>query len=301
MAAKARTQRKLLIFTLFLLFSQAFCQLLAADEASRKPSPFDKCLSKAREILVAGEQSLSGAEAERIGLVVTVIDGVLAKAIVPPPDARGAPSDKLTTKDLERIIQGRFIAKGEQNDEVTIVYDWQTNDLADWVTSGPDPVLGSKSVSIDPGGSLTHKVRFTKKVMVEGQIALKNKRGEHLSSTGGMQITVDNYNAWFVNFLWDKARITSSKYDKDYVETDGSRDFIPFVIGLDKGVATLTWKKEKMGGARSNSFGGLILGGGTGGNILKTLTMTGTLDHEWVKQALLQADVEAATGKQGKK
>lgn len=287
------------LITYPIMLALGLAQITGAETVSDL-SAADRCLTDARDVLAAGQKSLPGPERERITRMIAVIDAALSKGST-RQESDTASAEKLDPKDLKRIIHGRHTIKGDKNDEITIVYTWKPDDLADWIVSGPTPEFSRGSIIIPPGGSLTHKARFATKVGMQGDIALKNKNGEHIGSTSGLQITVTNYNAWSVNLSRNKSPIGSAMYDKDYTITDASKEFIPFLLSLDKGVVSLSWKNHNLGGSYAGDFGSPIISGGTGGNIFKTLTMTGVVDRDWVKQALQQADIDAVTATGGRK
>lgn len=270
-------------FFLLLLSVMSFCS------AEDPPQSADAILAEAKAVLMAGQKGLVDAEAERVARAIAAIDALLAAQ--QPQPAGG----KLDPKDLKRIIKAKFTAKGERGDEVTMVYStWSANELADWTVTGPDPVVSKNGLMIPPGSTLTHKVRFGTAMKVSGDVALANKLGTHLASTGGLELSVHSYNAWIVGAKWSGKDIGQATYDGRYTITDGSGDWIPFTVALQKGVFSMNWKDQRLGAANSNPFGFLVLHGGTGGNTFRNITVTGTLEPEWVQQALEQAAVDAA-------
>jgi hypothetical protein len=269
-----------------------------AEDAAPTPAPADAAayIAQAKALLGKAKVTLPGAESEKLDRAMEALDLFLAKKPVKDDTA----PEKLDPKQVKDIIGAKFTLKGAANDEITISYtQWGSPELSDYsATASPAIIKGS--LAIEPGATMTNLIKF-KDASIQGEVACGNKEGDHFGTTGGFSALSDNYNSWFIHMMVSGNKAGSAVYDHDYTETAGKGVWIPFSFKQSKGAATLTWKGQKLAAQVNGDVGSFTLSGGRGGNQFRGITISGTLDHEWVATAVQQKAIDNLAAKKPKK
>ncbi len=217
-----------------------------------------------------------------LAVVLVHLGLFLAGCALGAEETKTAP-EPLTIKMLKPLIAAPFQVKGET---VTIAYAFQSpKELADWTSAGGDVKLNGTGVSLESAASLTHKVKFHE-VEMHGDIAMGNRAGKHLGLTSGLTIECTSYNAWFVKLMSGSTKLAEDIFDKDYASPAQPNQYLSFNLSLSKGSARLTWDKVKLGKAVAGEAESVVLLGGDGGNKIRNVTISGTIDRAWLKDAL---------------
>ncbi len=170
--------------------------------------------------------------------------------------------------------------------EVSVGYDFSdAATIQDWAVGKSKPEYKKGALAISPLDSLTHKAQWFGKVTIVGKVQLGNRAGIHLSTTTGWQVDGHSYNAWLIGFLLNSQRKAEQTFSDQYTESADTQ-FTPFTWELSNRTS-LSYGKATIAVPLDQPFAGSFsLCGGQGGNLFKEVIVTGTLDTNWVKQAL---------------
>jgi len=172
--------------------------------------------------------------------------------------------------------------------QVTLIYDFVSSPtiVQDFTVGAATPSIAKGGILIPVAQSISHKATFIGNVSISGKVNTLNREGLHLSTSTGLRLFGSNYNAWFINLEGSGYTKTQSQFSKAYTETtDGN--FIPFSLEISEKSLAAHWGEGTTGGTNPSAFlGSLVLNGGTGGDIYKDISITGTLDQNWIKQTL---------------
>lgn len=170
--------------------------------------------------------------------------------------------------------------------EVSLAYVMDSAALIqDFTLNTTKPEFKKGALLVSPADKLTHKAQWLGKVTVSGKVMLGNRSGIHMTTSTGWQVDGHSYNAWLIGFLHQGNRKAEQTFSDAYTES-ADTSFTAFTWELSDRTM-LTYGKATIAVPFDQPFmGQFSLCGGQGGNLYKEILITGTLDPNWIKQAL---------------
>ncbi|TWU45392.1 hypothetical protein Q31b_05640 [Novipirellula aureliae] len=203
----------------------------------------------------------------------------------PTPSSQTLPSDtartieSLRTSDFRERLRGK-LAFNEKSSELTMIYDFSDPEqLDDFFVDGVTIDAGGY-LSIEPGGTLMHKVAF-ERVAVAGVVSLGHLDGILLQSSGGFQLVTADRDGPFLQLRWEEVLAEGS------LDAVGKATQTPlsFALQIEDAAIRATINEQKFSELHvaRGPVGTVQLGPRQGVLAVKSLTIVGQIDRDWVQ------------------
>lgn len=242
---------------------------LAAEPAAPDPVQEAIALLESRKVRAA-----SAADQARLAEAVAALRKFL-------PDAGLAPAE--VSADLVRRKFAGRASFAPKAGELTIAYDFgDKGQLKDFEFGKVKPAIEHNLLKVEGGVSVRHVVPF-RSVKVAGTVAIGNLRGGHLRTTQGFGFACDGSHATYAKLqLLDGGKPVT---DQRIAPKEYQGKFLPFEFTVGDGRVGLKFGSVALGKATTTKDAGQVeFLGGEGLNAFGKLTLSGTVDPEWLRK-----------------
>ena len=192
----------------------------------------------------------------------------------------------VTRQILARLFQGR--ASINRNGQLMLVYDFRSPTQArDFSFRNQDARMAGGTLTLGAMEELRHNARWTGPISIRTEVAYGAWAGPYLT-LGGASLRGSSYNHWYIHL--NEAKVG---FDNNYRRTGDINAFRPLTLTLDERRSMLTYGLGSDGQPAAIAIGALNLRsmqltipGGSGGASLRGLSITGTLDQDWLREQL---------------
>jgi hypothetical protein len=242
---------------------------LAAEPATPDPVQEAIALLESRKA-----QARSAADQARLAEAVVALRRFL-------PDAGPAPVE-VSADLVRRKFAGKASFSPKVN-ELTIVYDFgDKGQLKDFEVGKVKPSVENNLLKVEGGAGVRHAVPF-RSVKVSGTVAISNLRGGHLRTTQGFGFACDGSHATYAKLqLLDAGKPVT---DQRVTPKEYQGKFTPFEFTAGDGRVGLKFGAAALGKTTTVKDAGQVeFLGGEGLNAFGKLTLSGTVDPEWLRK-----------------
>jgi hypothetical protein len=220
---------------------------------------------------IFGKTAVGDSTFNGLGLVTVARPAALAKS--------GLKSDQAPVKLTAALVKKKLAGKVKYEPKtgvLVLTYDFKTADqLKDFDTQDVGTVVKGGMVNVPAGQRLKHLVKF-KEGEVKGVVAVKSPKGQLVTTSEGVDITLDGASVHFIGHL------VHVSYQLAANEKQGQ---VPFALSFRPDEFGYRYgNQQRKFQSRKDQAGFVTFHGGDGGFGFKEIVMTGIPDGDWAQE-----------------